>query len=214
MNIFISNATSKSEAYKTQKQNLRRKSTHNFYRNSSTCFYCKISLIALLWTINATAYGDTPSNDEKTEKPKTGVTAKMGNSSNTNEKGKELAIAINNIYRGLPATTPPTFKVPTVGNDPEATDISAIVQKFIPLGINFDTAEAILRAADFSIKPRAQNTILSAANINRYNVYAQWEDGKTNPGITGRVILTLTPEKINSYESIGKVKAYIYKQRG
>jgi hypothetical protein len=116
---------------------------------------------------------------------------------NAVQDGKNLRTEINSIYASL------------LSAHKGDADVSAVVQKYIPIGTSFDTAEAVLRAAGCVVAPRRHN-------IHPGNV----EPG--TDGVFGRVSLdrnilqsfqfgvTLIPAAPGDYSAVSSVTAAIY----
>jgi hypothetical protein len=116
---------------------------------------------------------------------------------NAVQDGKNLRAEINSIYASMRSA------------HKGDADVSALVQKYIPVGTSFDNAEAVLRAAGCVVAPR------------RHSIHP----GNVDPGLDGvfgRVSLngdilqafqfgvTLIPRAPNDYSAVAAVTAAIY----
>jgi hypothetical protein len=129
------------------------------------------------------------------------------------EKGRRLHSAIMELAAKLPTTKKPFLNVPSgvPGPDPAATDVSALVGKFITTSMTFDEAEAILRAAGIKIEwARQRNPIVVETNPLAFATGATMDEDTS----TGKVHLDLLiiPEHPADYTRVAQVRASIKKQ--
>src|ERR1700752_4106886 len=104
------------------------------------------------------------------------------------QQGKKLRAEVDAEYKRLKAS----------GTLPRATDITEIVQKYVPDGISFDDATAVLRAAGCQV----------GKTVSGKDVFARAHLGGHFP--MGAIFgVTLTPRSPGDFTLVGKVSASI-----
>jgi hypothetical protein len=117
--------------------------------------------------------------------------------------GKQLRNDIDEIYNKLPMTSGLT------GRGIDTTDIASAVTKYIPIGISFDAAEAILKSAGFIVLPRQPNPHLTDIYPEKYNVVATIDQHVDTHSGRMLVSVSLTPSEPNNYSVVKKLTAFI-----
>lgn len=126
-------------------------------------------------------------------------------------RAKELRAAIDMLYAGLPVEKKPWINLVPPTPDKEISDL---IRRYIPVGISFDDAEAILQRADFEIiQPR--KTALSPTYTNHlstYDVVAQLRRFTENPPAHMLVRVVLRPKGVMDYGMVGELWGRISKK--
>jgi hypothetical protein len=127
---------------------------------------------------------------------------KISKSNELAQRGKQLRKAIDEVYEKLADAK--TLK--SMGNGRNI--ITDVVIKYIPIGISFDDAEAILRAAGFKVGPRGRNPIFH----DLYEVDAVID--QYVPTLFGNtsIDVSLEPTSSNDWHTVKNITAEIIRQ--
>lgn len=127
------------------------------------------------------------------------VVKKM-NSEDLEQRGRELRIQLQKTYEELLASGRLYFW---------STDISESVHKYVSRDMSFDEAEAILRAAGFTVGPHPDVNAPPDPNRNKdwYAVLAWIQNFVQHFPIQVSVYVTLFPKSPGDYTSVANVRA-------
>jgi hypothetical protein len=113
------------------------------------------------------------------------------------KRGKLLRAEIDSTFKAVGA------QVPLRG-----TDITKLVEKYIPLGTSFDDAEQVLRCAGFTVYPRPPSNIVSD-RPDRYNV-AAFLQLRGAVFYKTQAIVSLAPRAPGDYSTVTRISAGIF----
>ena len=127
---------------------------------------------------------------------------KMTAASNELElRGKQLRAEIDSTYNKLSAAR--AIKNQGMGRN----FITDVVIKYIPIGTSFDDAEAILRAAGFTIQPRVPNPYLP--DDEKYDERATIDQYVRTPFGKTSIDVSLRPRGPGDYSTVKSITAEI-----
>lgn len=86
--------------------------------------------------------------------------------------------------------------------------ITEVVEQYIKTGMSFDEAEAILRAAGFTIGSQGRHPVLP----NRFEVRAVIDQYAPTPFGKTSIVVSLQPETPKNWDFVHRVEATIIRQ--
>jgi len=119
------------------------------------------------------------------------------------DRGRQLRLDIDRTYKKL--SEEGAIKNQGMGRN----FITDVVTKYIPLGTSFDDAEAILRAAGFTVYPRIPNPRISDLYPEKHDVIATIDQYVPTPFGKTSVDVALRPRAPGDYSVVQNVTAEI-----
>lgn len=153
-----------------------------------------LTLLSIAVPVSAGGIGEDTGSVSKRE-------IKMAAESDLELQGKQLRSEIDSTYKKL--TDSNLIKNSGMGRN----FITDIVSKYIRVGMSFDDAETILRAAGFTIQPRIPNRYLS--DVEKYDERAVIEQYAPTPFGKTIVSVSLRPRGPDDYSVVQNVSAEI-----